>query len=202
MTARRKMLLRLGSLLLLVVVLLALAQYPPLQAYFSVEALQGLIKGAGKWGLLLYFIVFLMGTLMSVPGAVFVVFAILTYGYLWGTLLAYQSAIWTAWINFELARLVGGQELSNIKNARLQQALQRVEQRPVATLCWLRIFLLLSPVVNYALALTPIRRRSFIWGNAVAMLIPMCFIVGGTAAFRSSYMQEVVLVWIKETFGY
>lgn len=201
MTPKQKLFLRLCLLLALMLGLLALAQYPPLYAYFSVEALQSLVKGAGKWGILLYFIVFLVGTLMSVPGAVFVVFAILTYGYVWGILVAYMSAVGTAWINFELARLIGGQSLAAIKNERLQRALSRVEQRPVATICWLRVFLLLSPVVNYALALTPIKRRQFVWGNAVAMLLPLCFIVGSTALFRSDYVQEVVIGWIKETFN-
>lgn len=201
MTPKQKMLLRLGLLLALMLGLLALAQYPPLYAYFSVEALQGLVKGVGKWGVLLYFVVFLVGTLMSVPGAVFVVFAILTYGYLWGIIIAYSSAVGTAWINFEFARFVGGQSLSEIKNERLQRALSQVERRPVATICWLRVFLLLSPVVNYALALTSIKRRQFIWGNSIAMVLPLCFIVGSTVLFRSDYVQDVVIGWIRETFS-
>ena len=202
MTAKQKMMLRLGGLLALMLILIALAQYPPLYAYFSVEALQGLVKDAGKWGIVLYFVVFLVGTLMSVPGAVFVIFAILTYGYFWGTFISYQCAVGTAWINFELARLIGGQGLASIKNERVQRALSQVERRPVATICWLRVFLLLSPVVNYALALTPIKRRQFVWGNAVAMLLPLCFIVGSTALFRSDYVQEVVVGWFRDTFSY
>ncbi len=201
MTPKQKMFLRLFVLLALMLGLLVLAQYPPLYAYFSVEALQGLVKSAGNWGILLYFFVFLVGTLMSVPGAVFVIFALLTYGYWWGTLLSYVGAVGTAWINFELARLVGGQSLSEIKNERLQRALSRVERRPVATICWLRVFLLLSPVVNYALALTTIKRRQFVGANALAMVLPLCFIVGSTVLFRSDYVQEVVSGWIKETFS-
>ena len=61
--------------------LLLLARYTPVGAYFSVEKLQELINGAGKWGIVIFFAVFLMGTLMNVPGAVFLIFAILTYGY-------------------------------------------------------------------------------------------------------------------------
>lgn len=202
MPPKQRLFLRIGGLLAFMLLLISLAKYTPLYAYFSVEALQGLVKGAGRWGILLYFIVFLMGTLMSVPGAVFVIFAILTYGYIGGTVLSYSSAVGTAWINFELARFIGGQSLSEFKNERLQRALGRVETHPVATICWLRIFLLLSPVVNYALALTPIKSRQFFWANALAMLLPLAFIIAGTALFRSSYIQDVVVVWLKETFAY
>ena len=165
MAKKKELIIRLLSLLGIMLTLLLLAKYTSLGAYFSVEKLQELIKEAGNWGLLIFFLVFLLGTLMSVPGAVFVVFAVLTYGYFGGILLSYTAAVLCAMINFLFARLVGGKALTEIKNKRIQKVLSRVETHPITTICWLRIFMLLSPVVNYAMALTSIKARQFLIGN-------------------------------------
>jgi len=197
MAKKKELILRVLLLGVIMLGLLATAKYTPLGEYFSVEKLQELIKGAGNWGLVIFFAVFLMGTLMSVPGAVFLVFAILTYGYLRGILLSYITACLCAMINFLFARMVGGKALTEIKNKRIQKVLSRVDTHPITTICWLRIFMLLSPVVNYAMALTNIKSRQFFIGNSIAMIPPFAFIILGTVFFRSTYFQDVVLVWLK-----
>lgn len=201
MANRKELILRIVLLGAIMLGLLAVAKYTPLGAYFSVAKLQELIKGAGNWGLVIYFLVFLLGTLMSVPGAVFLVFAILTYGYWRGILLSYTVAIICAMINFLFARLVGGQALSEIKNKRIQKVLSKVDTHPIQTICWLRLFMLLSPVVNYAMALTNIKSRQFLVGNAIAMIFPFVVIILGTVFFRSVFFQEVILVWFKSVIG-
>ena len=201
MAKKKELIIRLLSLLGIMLTLLLLAKYTSLGAYFSVEKLQELIKEAGNWGLLIFFLVFLLGTLMSVPGAVFVVFAVLTYGYFGGILLSYTAAVLCAMINFLFARLVGGKALTEIKNKRIQKVLSRVETHPITTICWLRIFMLLSPVVNYAMALTSIKARQFLIGNAIAMILPSAFIIGGTVFFRSAFFQEEVLIWIQSAIN-
>ena len=197
MAKKKEIILRIVLLGSIMLGLLVLAKYTPLGVYFSVDKLQELIKGAGNWGLLIFFAVFLMGTLMNVPGAVFLVFAILTYGYFFGILLSYIAALGCAMINFLFARFVGGKALTEIKNQRIQKVLSKVETHPITTICWLRVFMLLSPVVNYAMALTNIKARKFFIGNAIAMLFPFAFIIIGTVFFRSTFFEELVLVWIK-----
>ncbi|MGH1337298.1 MAG: TVP38/TMEM64 family protein [Aureispira sp.] len=194
---KKKLLLRISLLMAVMLGLIALAKYTPLGAYFDLEALQILIQQAGNWGILLYLLIFLLGTLMNVPGAVFVIFAVLTYGWGWGTLLAYSGAVICALINFWVARFLGGQSLAEIKNKRLQKALSRIDTHPIQTVCWLRVFMLLSPLINYALALTPMKSRQFLIANSLAMVFPMLIILGGTFLFQSTYFQEVVLVWFR-----
>jgi len=180
--------------------LLALAKYTPIGDYFSLEKLQQLIQDAGWLGLLVYFGVFMLGTLMNVPGAVFIVFAVLTWGYFKGIILSYFTAAICAILNFLFARMVGGQALSAMEHPRIKKVLARVESNPITTICWLRIFMLLSPVVNYALALTNIKTRQFIIGNAIAMILPFGLIIGSTVFVRSPFFQEVVLEWFNTFF--
>lgn len=201
MAKNKKLFLRITLLFSIMLGLLAIAKYTPLGVYFSPNKLQELIKNAGHWGLVIFFIASLIGTLMSVPGAVFLVFAILTYGYFMGILLFYIVASICSMLNFYFARMVGGQSLAEIKNKRLQKVLLRVDAHPIKTICWLRIFTLLSPVVNYALALTNIKAKTFFIGNSIAMIPPFLLIIFSTVFFRSVFFQEVFLVWIKSALN-
>ncbi|MDC0230835.1 VTT domain-containing protein [Aureispira] len=137
---------------------------------------------------------------MNVPGAVFLIFAILTYGYFWGILISYITALLCAMINFLFARFIGGKALSEIKNKRIQRALSKVETNPISTLFWLRMFLLLSPVVNYAMALTNIKFKHFFIGNVIAMLFPFVIIIAGTVFFRSVFFKDVICAWVVSIF--
>ncbi len=197
MAVKKELIFRVVLLLAIMLGLLLLAKYTPIGAYFSVEKLQELIKGAGFWGLLIFFAVFLLGTLMNVPGAVFLIFAIITYGYFFGILLSYTSALSCAMINFLFARFIGGKALSEIQNKRIQKVLSKVDSHPISTLCWLRAFMLLSPVVNYTMALTNIKSKQFFIANAIAMIFPFVLIISGTVFFRSTFFQDVILVWLK-----
>ncbi len=197
----KSVLARVVGLIAVVLTLLLLAKFTSLGNYFSVTSLQKLTQDAGSLGLLLYFVVFLIGTLRSVPGAVFLVFAFLTYGYFKGIIISFVAAQSCAMINFYFARFVGGGALSEIKNRRVKQLLQNVELHPIRTLFWLRFFLLLSPVVNYALALTNINARKFFVANAVAMLFPYLVIISGTVLVRSPFFQQEVLLWFKSWFS-
>ena len=164
-------------------------------AYFSVEKLQELIKDAGLFGFVIFLGIFLLGTLMNVPGAVFLVFAVLTWGYVFGIFISYIAVLICAMINFWFARMVGGKALSEIKNKRIEKVLGRVETNPITTICWLRFFMLLSPVINYTLALTNIKTRQFFIGNSIAMILPFIIIIGTTVLFRSTFFQELIATW-------
>ena len=193
----KSLVIRVVGLVSIMLSLLLLAKFSSLGSYFSVQRLQELTQDAGPLGLVIFFLVFLVGTLMSVPGAVFLVFAFLTYGYINGILLSFVAAQICAMINFYFARFVGGKALTEIKNKRINKLLQNVDSHPITTLFWLRFFLLLSPVVNYTMALTNISTRKFFIANALAMLFPFVVIVGGTIMVRSTFFQEVVLSWFK-----
>lgn len=198
---KKKLLFRLCLLIGVMLGLLATAKYTSLGEYFDLEVLQKLVQEGGNWGVAFYLLVFLLGTLMNVPGAVFVIFAVLTYGWGWGILLAYSGAVFCALINFWVARFLGGQSLAKIENERLQKALSRMETHPIQTVCWLRVFMLLSPLINYTLALTAMTSRQFLVANSLAMIFPMVVILGGTFIVQSVYFQEVILGWLKALFS-
>lgn len=193
---KKSLLPRVLLLLSIIITLVLLAKYTPIGDFLASDQLQVTILEAGWFGWIIFFGVFLLGTLMNVPGAVFLVFAVLTWGYAEGILVSYTAAVFIAMLNFWFARLVGGKALSEIKNKRIQKVLDKVETRPIITICWLRVFMLLSPVINYTLALTNIKPRDFFIGNALAMIFPFFIILLTTVLFRSSYFQQ----WVSSLF--
>lgn len=191
-TKKKKMLWRLGLLLFLMLGLIAAAKFTPLGEYFDADRLQWLFQNSGWWGIVAFFFIFLLGTLMNIPGAVFLVFAVFAYGYVWGTLLSYVCALGAAMINFYFARAVGGQALAEIENPRLKKVMQKVEEKPIATICWLRIIFLLSPIVNYTLALSNIKPKQFFIGNAIGMIPPISLIIFGTVIFQTEFFKGLL----------
>lgn len=189
---KKKMLWRLGLLAFMMLGLVALAKFTPLGEYFDADRLQWLFQNAGWWGVVAFFFIFLLGTLMNIPGAVFLVFAVFAYGYFWGTVLSYISALGCAMINFYFARAVGGQALSEIENPRLKKVMQKVEKKPIATIFWLRLIFLLSPIVNYTLALSNIKPKQFFIGNAIGMIPPIGLIIFGTVIFQTTFFKNLL----------
>lgn len=169
--------------------------YTPVGDWFSLERLQKTIEHWGEWGFVLFFGVFLAGTLLNVPCGVFLVFSFWIYGYALGTLLSYITAVLTSMINFYFARWIGGGALTEVRNSRMQRIMQRVEERPVHTTVWLRLIFLMSPMVNYALALSGIRPRHFFWGNVIGFVAPIAVFLAATVLFQSQTFNDLWMAW-------
>ena len=184
---KNQSLLRIALLLFLMISLILLVKFTFIGDYFEFEKIQQLVLESGKWGFLIFLLLFLLGTLMNVPGAVFLVFSMITYGYLTGIILSFICLQVFAMINFYFARYIGGKGLSGIQNERILKVLDKVDEQPIKTICWLRVFMLLSPVVNYTMALTKIRPSVFFIANLIGMLAPFSLIVLLTIFIRNTF---------------
>ncbi|MCP4442352.1 MAG: hypothetical protein GY810_25885 [Aureispira sp.] len=56
----------------------------------------------------------------------------------------------------------------------------------------MRIIFLLSPIVNYTLALSNIRPKQFFIGNAIGMIPPIALIIFGTVLFQSEFFAGIM----------
>ena len=192
---RTKTGIRIGFLISLLISFFLLYNYTSVGDWLSVEYLEESMKKSGWWGMTMFFIVFLVGTLMNIPCAVFLIFSFFVYGYFWGFMISYVAAVWSSMMNFYFARWIGGKALDEIKNKKMRKILAKAEARPVFTTVWLRLVFLMSPIVNYALALTNIRAKHFFWGNVIGMVPPMLVFLLGTVMFQSEYFNELWVAW-------
>lgn len=168
---------RLFVLVLLLVGLALVAKLSGLDAYVEPKKLKVWIQEAGSWGVLLYIGVFSLGELLHVPGLVFVAAGVYVYGKFWGGLLAIVGAIVAVSVSFLVVRIVGGKALAELRWDFVRKILEKLEERPIATVIVLRFMFLLSPGINYALGLSSIRFRDYFLGSALGLLVPLSLAV-------------------------
>jgi uncharacterized membrane protein YdjX (TVP38/TMEM64 family) len=170
---RRVRLLRLAALAALLVGLAVVGHVTGAREWLAPDRLRPLIASAGIAGVALFFAVFVVGELLHVPGLVFVGVAVLAYGRLWGGLLAFAGAICSVCVTFAIVRGVGGRPLEAIERPFFRRMLSRLEAWPIRTIVLLRTVLIISPPLNYALALSPIRFRDYLIGSALGLAAPI-----------------------------
>lgn len=157
--------------------LFAVGRFTALHDYMSREKLQTLIQSAGVWGALLFIAVFALGTVMQVPGLLFISLAVVIYGRYAGVAVAWIGAIVAVTASFTLVRAVGGQALGEIKKPWVKKVLGMLDAKPTFTVMLLRMVLLVNPPVTYALALSNVRFRHFVVGSSIGLFPPLIFVV-------------------------
>lgn len=164
---------RLSILALLVIVLLSLERTVHIHEYFTRDKLRKLVTDAGYWGPPVYTGLFCTGELLHVPGAVFIIIAVLAYGEWWGGMLAIVSAWISVSFAFGVTRFCFGTALAEIESPFVKHLVHRLKEFPVRTVITLRLFTFLAPSVNYFLAVTPIRFYEFFVGSAIGLTPPL-----------------------------
>jgi uncharacterized membrane protein YdjX (TVP38/TMEM64 family) len=144
-------------------------------AQLDVASLQALLQDAGAIGMLAFVLLFALGNLLGVPGVLFVVAGLVAYGQLGGAILALVAGLFVASTSFWTVRLIGGSPAAALKGRLAQRLLGRLDARPVQTVAALRTLMILSPPLNYALALSPIRYRDYVLGSAIGLIAPIAF---------------------------
>jgi uncharacterized membrane protein YdjX (TVP38/TMEM64 family) len=170
---RRSRWIRLGALGLAVVVSFAVAHATGLTEQLTRENIRETIVGLGPLGALAFVGLFVVGELAHVPGFVFIGAAILAYGRLEGGVLGYVGALAAVAVAFVVIRAIGGQALSGIQRPWIVRALAEVDRRPITAVTALRVVLIMTPALTYALALTRVRFRDYMIGSALGLVVPI-----------------------------
>lgn len=164
---------RLVALALFVVAVLVAARLTGLTEWMSVERIRALGTDAGPWGLVAFVAAFSLGVFAHVPGWVFLSAAAVAYGPAFGAALSVVAGIIAVTVTFCVVRAIGGKPLADIKNARVRKILAGLDERPIRTIVFLRTFMMVSPPLNYALALSRTPFRAYVVGSAIGLVAPI-----------------------------
>lgn len=137
------------------------------------EAIQTAMGDAGVFGFALFLLAFVVGQTLQIPGMPFVLAARVAYGPVLGFAASYIAAVLAVTAVFCVVRGLGGDALTKLKWSWAKKAMAKVENKPFLTVMGLRAVFALSPPLNYALALSPVRFRQHIVGSAVGLLVPI-----------------------------
>ena len=180
---------RLAVLVLGLGLLIGLASVTGVREWMTEERLRAAVTAAGWWGLALFFATFTVGQLLQVPGVVFIFVARAAWGPMLGFASAYAGAVISATLVFLLVRSVGGKALAEITWPPARRILAGLEKHPVLTIAVLRAVMMLTPPLNYALALSPVRQSHHFIGSVLGLIVPVAVEVflseGALALMRS-----------------
>lgn len=121
------------------------------------------------FGLIMFTIVYVIGTLMNIPGMIFLFILFLVYDDALGLVVGYLSTLLSMVAHFKFTRIVAGTPFAEIKQPYVRKQLDQLEAHPLRTTIILRLLLFISPPVNYALAFSGIRFKQFLVGSMIAM---------------------------------
>ncbi len=170
---KRKTLIRLVLLFAIMAALAFTATYTPLGQYLTYDYLSETIRGAGLLGYLIFLLAFVLGTMMNLPGFLFIILAYLVYGYQLGFLAAYFGATVAVTCHFAFVRTIGGQALTEIKQPLVKRIMANFDTKPLQTVVVLRVLFFISPPINYLLAFSNVRLNHFVLGTLIGGILPV-----------------------------
>lgn len=154
-------------------VLLTVFEVSGLRDHFNLAFIQQLILQHRIGGLMLFVLLFSLGNLIQIPGWVFLAAAVLTLGRAWGGAVTYVAAVTSCAFTFVTIRALGGDALRLLKNRVAVRILRELDAHPIASVALLRILFQTVPALNYALAMSGIKFRTYLIGTLVGLPVPI-----------------------------
>ena len=161
---------RLIVLAVVLVGLVVLGKVTGLTDHLTVPKIRAFMSELGVLGFLLFLVVFCVGELVHIPGLVFMLAAVVAYGSVGGGVAGFVGGVISVTFTFVLVRRVGGQPLGEIKWPIMRKVMELLGERPIAVVTVLRMVFAFSPVLNYALAMSTVRLREYVFGSLIGLI--------------------------------
>ena len=153
--------------------LFAVFELSGLRDNFSLEFLQRRILENKISGLLIFVLLFSLGNLIQIPGWVFLAAAVLAFGRTMGGIATYIAASISCVVTFLTIRFVGGDALRQLNNKIAVGLLRQLDAHPIKSIVLLRILFQTMPALNYALALSGVKFRTYLIGTLLGLPLPI-----------------------------
>ena len=154
-------------------VLVTVFEISGLRDHFNLAFIRQLILQHQIGGLMLFVLLFSLGNLIQIPGWVFLAAAVLTLGRAWGGAVTYIAAVTSCAFTFVTIRALGGDALRLLKNRVAVRILRELDAHPIGSVALLRILFQTAPALNYALAMSGIKFRTYLIGTLVGLPVPI-----------------------------
>ena len=158
---------------LFLVILVAIFEVSGLRDHFNLPFMRQVILQHQVGGLILFVALFSLGNLIQIPGWVFLAAAVLTLGQVWGGIATYIAAVTSCLFTFLTIRALGGDVLRLLTNRVAIRILRELDAHPIGCVALLRVLFQTVPALNYALAMSGIKLRSYLIGTLVGLPVPI-----------------------------
>ncbi|MPZ30038.1 MAG: sulfurtransferase [Rhodospirillales bacterium] len=132
---------------------------------------EGAIRDLGAWAPVGHVVLFALGAIVFLPGALFGLAGGLLFGPLWGTILNLAGATLGATAAFLVGRFVAADWVRGWAGPRLQRLVDGVEAEGWRFVAFVRLVPFFPfNLTNYALGLTRISLRDYVMASVICML--------------------------------
>lgn len=132
---------------------------------------EGAMRDLGAWAPVGHVVLFALGTIVFLPGAIFGLAGGLLFGPLWGTILNLAGATLGATAAFLIGRFVAADWVRGRAGPLVQRLIGGVEAEGWRFIAFVRLVPLFPfNLTNYALGLTRISLGDYVVGSAICML--------------------------------
>ncbi|MDE2088849.1 MAG: VTT domain-containing protein [Gammaproteobacteria bacterium] len=141
------------------------------RAEFDVAALERWVRGAGPWAPLAFMAVYVLATVLFIPGSVLTLAGGALFGPVAGTFYNLTGATIGATLAFLIARYLASDWVARKAGGRVKQLIEGVEQEDWRFIAFVRLVPLFPfNLLNYALGLTRIKLARFVVVSYLTML--------------------------------
>ncbi|PCI08957.1 MAG: sulfurtransferase [Gammaproteobacteria bacterium] len=160
-----------------IVLLLAIAVGIYYRDNFNVEVLQQWLAQAGWWAPVIFIFIYIVATVLFLPGSVFTLAGGVIFGPIFGLLYNLIGATIGAALSFLISRYLASDIVSRRAGSKLKQLINGVDAEGWRFVAFVRLVPLFPfNLLNYALGLTKIRFKEYVVATFV-------FIIPGAAAY-------------------
>ena len=153
--------------------LLAVFQFSGLRDNLSLAFLHQKFLDNVISGMLIFILLFSLGNLIQIPGWIFLAAAVLALGEVWGGVATYIAAVISCAFTFWLIRLIGGDALRQLRGQWVARLLAQLDTHPIRSIVILRMLFQTVPALNYALAMSGVKFRSYLIGTLLGLPLPI-----------------------------
>ncbi|MBC7378138.1 MAG: VTT domain-containing protein [Burkholderiaceae bacterium] len=164
---------RLIAVVLFLGVLLAVFELSGLRDHLNLQYLHDTLVANQLLGLVLFTLVFALGNLIQIPGWIFLAAAVLALGRTMGGVATYVAAVVTCASTFVLIRLIGGNALRQMRGRVAAATLRQLDAHPVRSVTLSRLVFQTMPALNYVLAMSGVKFRSYLLGTLLGLPLPI-----------------------------
>lgn len=137
---------------------------------FSVEQLRQQFESLGVWAPLAYILLYVLATVLFLPGSVLTLVGGLVFGPVWGTLYTLVAATLGATLAFLIARYVASDWVASKAGGRMGRIITGVEKEGWRFVAFTRLVPVFPyNLLNYALGLTKIPLPHYVLASLVCM---------------------------------
>jgi uncharacterized membrane protein YdjX (TVP38/TMEM64 family) len=179
------------SILFVIILGFLIVRFTPVGTYLNdLGQVKKDILSLGAWGYLAFILVYLLSSLLNIPGTAFMLLAFISFDNLIeGILLTYISSFLAAIATFQLGKWLGGSNSEMQQSPKIRKILQQAELQPIKTLVILRTLMQFSPLIGYSLSLTQIKTKDYIIGNLISLLIPLGYLTLAYIFLKNSLLH-------------